>query len=353
MICFWHSFSMAFELQKGIEQTTYRRANATFYTLCRNSDLYELLETIQNYNNRFNDKFKYDWIFLNDKPFTEEFKRAVQAITTGNAYFDQIPEEYWSLPENLNVTKMYAGMKLLRDDPDGAAPYATSLSYRHMCRFESGFFYKQKLLQKYRFFWRVEPGVRLKCDINHDLFKEMEDNNYDYGFTIGMVEYSKTIPSLFKSMRSALQSLGKDHLLTDTDNYSEFVFDRNTNDYNYCHFWTNFEIGNLDVFRSKEYNEIFEALDRYNGFYYERWGDAPVRSLILSLLLKKGTIKRFSNIGYTHPPYTQCPTNEKVHLSHRCTCDPSLDITNEWYSCSWIFDNIESGENPLGISTHA
>ena len=194
MICFWHSFSMAFELQKGIEQTTYKRANATFYTLCRNSDLYELLETIQNYNNRFNDKFKYDWIFLNDKPFTEEFKRAVQAITTGNAYFDRIPEEYWSLPENLNVTKMYAGMKLLRDDPDGAAPYATSLSYRHMCRFESGFFYKQKLLQKYRFFWRVEPGVRLKCDINHDLFKEM-------------VHFNLLVKTIFLRIRITIQSL--------------------------------------------------------------------------------------------------------------------------------------------------
>ena len=31
-----------------------------------------------------------------------------------------------------------------------------SLSYRNMCRFNSGFFYHHDLLQKYRYYWRVE-----------------------------------------------------------------------------------------------------------------------------------------------------------------------------------------------------
>jgi Glycolipid 2-alpha-mannosyltransferase len=35
--------------------------------------------------------------------------------------------------------------------------YGGSLSYRHMCRFNSGFFYRLDVMQKYDFYWRVEP----------------------------------------------------------------------------------------------------------------------------------------------------------------------------------------------------
>lgn len=34
--------------------------------------------------------------------------------------------------------------------------YPGSLSYRNMCRFNSGFFYRHELMQKYRYYWRVE-----------------------------------------------------------------------------------------------------------------------------------------------------------------------------------------------------
>ena len=47
-------------------------------------------------------------------------------------------------------------------------------------------------------------------------------------------------------------------------------------EYNLCHFWSNFEIASLDFWRGEAYIKYFEALDRAGGFYYERWGDAPV-----------------------------------------------------------------------------
>jgi len=40
--------------------------------------------------------------------------------------------------------------------------------------------------------------------------------------------------------------------------------------YNMCHFWSNFEIARLDFFRSKEYNEFFDMMDRSGGFWMER-----------------------------------------------------------------------------------
>lgn len=40
--------------------------------------------------------------------------------------------------------------------------------------------------------------------------------------------------------------------------------------YNMCHFWSNFEIARLDWFRSKEYEDFFQMMDRSGGFWMER-----------------------------------------------------------------------------------
>lgn len=37
-----------------------------------------------------------------------------------------------------------------------------------------------------------------------------------------------------------------------------------------CHYWSNFEIGALEFFRSPAYRSFFEHLDRAGGFFYER-----------------------------------------------------------------------------------
>jgi hypothetical protein len=37
-----------------------------------------------------------------------------------------------------------------------------------------------------------------------------------------------------------------------------------------CHFWSNFEVGRLDFFRSPAYRSFFAHLDADTGFFYER-----------------------------------------------------------------------------------
>lgn len=49
--------------------------------------------------------------------------------------------------------------------------------------------------------------------------------------------------------------------------------------------------------------EFFEHLDRAGGFYYERWGDAPVHSIGAALFAKKDQIHFFDDIGYRHEPF--------------------------------------------------
>lgn len=52
-----------------------RKANATFAMLVRNSDLSGIMSSIRQIEDRFNRKFNYPYVLLNDEPFTEDFKK--------------------------------------------------------------------------------------------------------------------------------------------------------------------------------------------------------------------------------------------------------------------------------------
>lgn len=63
------------------------RINATLLSLVRNEELSELVTTMKQLERTWNHKFNYPWTFLNDKPFTEEFKRKTQEVTKAKCYY--------------------------------------------------------------------------------------------------------------------------------------------------------------------------------------------------------------------------------------------------------------------------
>ncbi|GEQ72321.1 hypothetical protein JCM33374_g6008 [Metschnikowia sp. JCM 33374] len=304
-----------------------KRVKATFVSLARNSELYDLINAIRNVEDRFNRKFNYDWVFLNDEPFTEEFKRVTSAIVSGTAKYGLVPEEHWSYPDFIDKKKAARARKAMSE---AGIIYGDSESYRHMCRFESGFFFRHPLMEEYDWYWRVEPGIKIHCDLNYDLFKYMEDNNKVYGFTISIHEFEKTITTLWKHTKEFM-NLHPEHIAK--DNFMKFISNDDGKTYNLCHFWSNFEVASLKFWRSQAYTDYFDYLDKQGGFFYERWGDAPVHSIAASLFLPKDAIHFFSDVGYNHGVYTQCPLNEQFRFDHKCDCNPDSDFTFRGYSC--------------------
>lgn len=51
------------------------RANATLVILARNSDLRGVIQSIEQLESKFNRKFNYPWVLLNEQEFSAEFKR--------------------------------------------------------------------------------------------------------------------------------------------------------------------------------------------------------------------------------------------------------------------------------------
>ncbi|KAL1955530.1 hypothetical protein VTO42DRAFT_8484 [Malbranchea cinnamomea] len=321
------------------------KVNATFVTLARNSDLWDIVQSIRHVEDRFNRDYHYDWVFLNDKEFDDEFKKLTTAMVSGKAYYGLIPKEHWGFPSWIDQKK---AAEVRKDMKERKIIYGDSISYRHMCRYESGFFFRHPLMLNYDYYWRVEPSVEYYCDIPYDPFKVMRDNGYKYGFVLSLHEYKETIPTLWDSTKRFIEK-HPEHIVE--GNSLDFISDDGGKTYNLCHFWSNFEVGDLNWLRSKAYLDYFDHLDHEGGFFYERWGDAPVHSIAAALMLKKEEIHFFDEIAYYHVPFTHCPTSEQKRLDLRCTCHAEKNFDWKGYSCTSRFFEINNMEKPEGYQS--
>ncbi|KAF7318570.1 Glycosyltransferase family 15 protein [Mycena chlorophos] len=326
--------------------------------LTRNVDMWDALTSVRALEDRFNRRHHYPWVFLNDEEFSEEFMRRARALLPESTVsFGLIPKEHWNQPDWIDVGRQNAAMKTMQSRN---VKYGGNLAYHNMCRFNSGFFFRHPLLDEYKWYWRVEPRVKFHCDILDDPFVYLEENDKVYGTSVvcetgpkydaeqaTQCLYMKFLPQSrlsgkqYKARLSAsFMENYPQYILPKEDTLMKFISNDNGRTYNRCHFWSNFEIASLDFWRSEAYTTFFEYLDKTGGFYYERWGDAPVHTLALALFLPRHKIHLFDDIGYQHDDWSHCPKDESVWRRGRCLCDArdGFDYTSD--SCRRRWDAL-------------
>ncbi|KAJ7235488.1 glycosyltransferase family 15 protein [Mycena rebaudengoi] len=307
-----------------------RRANAVIVMLDGNLDGVE--RSMRQLEEKWNSKFKYPYVFLTEEPFSDRFKWTIAGLTAAKVEFGLIPRDHWYQPSFIDESRAAASRK---DMEENKVIYGGSVPYRNMCRFNSGFFFRHPLLDKYRYYWRVEPDVKFFCNLDYDPFLFMQDEGKKYGFTISLPEYEDTIPTLWQTVKEFIAANPE---LISPDNAMGFLSDDGGQSYNNCHFWSNFEIADLDLWRSEAYMKFFEYLDSKGGFYYERWGDGPVHSIGAALFARKDQIHFFEDVGYRHEPFQHCP--QLQHAKNRCSCDINENFDREGWSCLNRYDRI-------------
>jgi len=148
----------------------------------------------------------------------------------------------------------------------------------------------------------IELIISFFCEVDYDVFRFMELNDKTYGFVINIYDSPDSIRTLWPT---TLEYLAMFPDAVHPNSAIEWLTDSTrrprhnliANGYSTCHFWSNFEIGNLNFWRSDRYQSYFNYLDRQGGFFYERWGDAPVHSVALGLFEDKNKIHWFHDIG--------------------------------------------------------
>lgn len=139
--------------------------------------------------------------------------------------------------------------------------------------------------------------------VTSDPFLKMIESNKTYGFTIAVKELRETVPNIFRyasayKRNNNLTSQGLWEMFVEPQEPKEQHDDPNAlpdepkpssqapidpeamegEKYNMCHFWSNFEIAKLSWFRSKEYNDFFQTMDRSGGFWMERVSQSSTSS---------------------------------------------------------------------------
>lgn len=294
----------------------YQRESATIVALVRNNEITKIKRTIVQFEEKFNKKFEYPYTFINDQPFTENFKAKVRSFTNAEVFFVQLSPEAWQKPDWIDRDKERTAMAELKKQD---VSYAQKESYHNMCRFYSGAFYNIPEMAKFRYYWRIEPDVKFFSDVNYDVFKYLAGTGKIYGFTINIYDIRQSVTTLLPETLAFL-NLGDNYKYVNKNGAFQWITEnrqlpqnaRDTGGYSTCHFWSNFEIGDMDFFRGEAYSNWFKHLDATGKFYYERWGDAPVHSLGLALFADKSQIHWFRDIGYYHQPYIHCPNSKNT-----------------------------------------
>jgi len=254
---------------------------ATFVMLVKDS-IAKAVKAIENIDTAFNWAHGYPITLFYEELSVEEMD-AVQRVSTGEITFVKLNMQ---LPSWLNISEI----------PPKTGYQKDYIGYRHMCRWYSGLIFREQVLQQYDFMWRLDDDAEYLCDIKRDPFRYMRDNGYKYGWVQWFWE---DVPisgqTLWPVTRAYAELKGMDTRLEEVETL--------LGEYDRCHYWNNFEILDMRFFRSKQYMDYFDYLDKSSGFYFYRWGDALVRTLGIYLLLDEEDVTRISWISYAHGKY--------------------------------------------------
>ena len=245
--------------------------------LVRNSkrDIKDLKKSLYYLDTNFNDEYKYPVIIFNED-FTNITMEIIKNSTKSEIIFQKVT---FKVPKFLNKNEVSDYVYI--DD----SPYSIgfSIGYRHMCRFFAGKIYDCPILKDYEYYWRLDAHSYILERINYDIFEFMKINNVLYGY----IDSGKDITNT-------------DSLWIVTKQYLEDKNIRYDKTWDGIAYGTNFEISSFEFWRSNEYKNYFNYIDRTGGIYKYRWGDHIIHYLAISIFVSEQKLHKFTDIAYQH-----------------------------------------------------
>ncbi|KAG5221288.1 glycosyltransferase family protein [Salix suchowensis] len=261
-----------------------RRANATFVLLCRNSDLRGVISSIRHMEDRFNRKYKYPWVLLNEQPFTDEFKTMVSRVrilTDAPIQFGQISPDDWYQPAWIDEK-------------------------------------------------RAEQG-RLAMMRQHIIYA---------GWTLSLLEWQPTIPTLWSTVRGdcftnkaplvnakssdPTEFMDEHPEYVSANNSIEFLSDNGGLNYNLCHCKPLVAVKSpaVALTSASPQSGVISKLPIWtSGAATPTKRSSNTSTRKGDSITRKDQIHFFSDMGYMHPPFQHCPYGSEW-VKGRCSCNP-------------------------------
>jgi hypothetical protein len=290
------------------------RKKVAIIALCRDSDAGEMAASIASFDLAYNGRHRHDYVIFSETDWQEEAKQTLRRATNSTVLFPVLKDgDEWGTPAWIDREK-FNGVLSARQF------YGNTESYRRMCRFFAGPVFRTDILKGYEWAWRMDSHVRYLCDLedgDRDPIARLEAANASYGYALRMTELMYTVPTLWDTVKEHATNKG---LWGGVEKEWGIKPDHHMG--KVCHYWNNLEVARVDFFRGKAYQDLFDHLDKSGGFFYERWGDAPIRTMALILLAKQSEVIQFEEVGYQHPWWYKCP--DVCRGRSKCETDPSI-----------------------------
>jgi len=165
-----------------------------------------------------------------------------------------------------------------------------TIGYRNMCRFFSGEFHKQEVLQNYKYYLRLDTDSYILTPLNYDIFEFARNNDLNYGYCAPAVQIdTEKVISGFNNFTKEYLNKKNPTIYVDVDSIPEGKM-----------FYTNFELGKVSWFLESQYWDFYNAIDESGYIYIRRWGDAPIKYMGVTLFCEPGKIIPVKGFTYQH-----------------------------------------------------
>lgn len=257
----------------------------------------------------FNAKYKYPVILFHEGDYDlksqEDVLMSVRDSCRSLVSFQTLDKEDFEIPAHIDKDRV---RKIVALRP---VPYWRNEKYRMMCRWWTVLMHKYA--KNYDYIMRLDDDSFIEEPVQKDMFQVMKDKGFVYASNIihndcGMCSYGmrdffeKHVPSkkslmdelfiaskipmraiqchTFRSVMSINGDL-KDPAPEEIVTWSPIIY------------YNNFFVTDMNFWRRDDVQALVKDIDSNGSIFYYRWGDAPLHTLIVSLMAGPDKIERF------------------------------------------------------------
>jgi hypothetical protein len=246
----------------------------------------------------FNAKYKYPVIILHEGDYDNnainEINTSIRKDCRYLIEFKNIDKIDFEIPKYIDEDKMN---RCINSAP---VPYWRNKNYRLMCNFWINNFIKY--CDNYDYIMRIDDDSIIEESINYDIFKIIDEKNFNYMSNIIHVDcsicnyemkpfFEKILPEKIDKINELFMEHTLDKSNPHFDRFKKLYLALNCEEYKGnsvnmampIMYYNNFSVIRTSVWKSPEIKQIINKINENGNIFYCRWGDAPLQTIIMTL----------------------------------------------------------------------